>query len=180
MNGKEKNLPKNSLKNLSQDQKNFRRKRCLDFLVSIENHLHFLELVITGYVFWMFEYHLETKCAWNSTLQSYQVSKIDNQMHADLLFQWPRNCSQRVCASSRTVVGCCITTMCLVTQQFKKKVLLPVKIFLWFLSLLDLCPCDIFLFLRLRNYLKEHHFRKLKTNQLKVIPVSEYQYCYED
>ncbi|XP_008179957.1 protein GVQW3-like [Acyrthosiphon pisum] len=41
---------------LSQDQKNYRRDRCLDFLEQIENDPSFLERVITGNESWIFEY----------------------------------------------------------------------------------------------------------------------------
>lgn len=50
----------------------------------------------------------------------------------------------------------------------------------------DLSPCDFFLFPRLKNHLKGTHFGTLEniqtavTNQLKAIPVSEFQHCYED
>jgi len=46
---------------LSQDQKNNRRDRCLDFLEQIENDPSFLERVITGDESWIFEYDPETK-----------------------------------------------------------------------------------------------------------------------
>ncbi|VVC26068.1 Armadillo-like helical [Cinara cedri] len=46
---------------LSQDQKDNRRDRCLDFLEQIENDPSFLERVITGDEPWIFEYDPETK-----------------------------------------------------------------------------------------------------------------------
>ncbi|VVC37210.1 Armadillo-like helical [Cinara cedri] len=45
---------------LSQDQKDNRRDRCLDFLKQIENDPSFLERVITGDEPWIFEYDPET------------------------------------------------------------------------------------------------------------------------
>lgn len=50
----------------------------------------------------------------------------------------------------------------------------------------DLSPCDFFLFPRLKIHLKGHHFGTLEniakavTDQLKAIPVSEFQHCYEE
>ncbi|KAL4142816.1 hypothetical protein QTP88_005213 [Uroleucon formosanum] len=46
---------------LSQDQKDNRRDRCLDFLEQIANDHSFLERVITGDESWIFEYDPETK-----------------------------------------------------------------------------------------------------------------------
>jgi len=48
-------------KNLSQDQKDNRRDRCLDVLEHIENDPSFLERVITGDESWIFKYDSETK-----------------------------------------------------------------------------------------------------------------------
>ena len=50
----------------------------------------------------------------------------------------------------------------------------------------DLSPCDFFLFLKLKFHLKGRHFgtveniEKAETDQLKAIPVSDYQRCSED
>ncbi|GFT38701.1 protein GVQW3 [Trichonephila clavipes] len=50
----------------------------------------------------------------------------------------------------------------------------------------DLSPCDFFLFPKLKNYLKGHHFGTLEniqtavTDQLKTIPISEFLQCYEE
>ncbi|GFT00902.1 putative mariner transposase [Trichonephila clavipes] len=50
----------------------------------------------------------------------------------------------------------------------------------------DLSPCDFFLFPKLKNHLKGHHFGTLEnietavTDQLKSIPVSEFHQCYEE
>lgn len=50
----------------------------------------------------------------------------------------------------------------------------------------DLSPCDFFLFPNLKRHLKGHHFgtveniKKNVTDQLKDIPVSEFQRCYEE
>ena len=50
----------------------------------------------------------------------------------------------------------------------------------------DLSPCDFFLFPILRFHLKGRHFgmveniEKTETDQLKAIPVSDYQRCYEE
>ncbi|GFU49844.1 uncharacterized protein TNCV_4686121 [Trichonephila clavipes] len=50
----------------------------------------------------------------------------------------------------------------------------------------DLCPCDFFLFPKLKNHLKGHHFGTLEiiqtavTDQLKAIPISEFHQCYEE
>jgi hypothetical protein len=46
---------------LSQDQKDNRRDRCLDFLEQIENYHSFLEGIITGDESWIFEYDPETQ-----------------------------------------------------------------------------------------------------------------------
>jgi len=60
------------------------------------------------------------------------------------------------------------------------------KAFLWFLSplFMDLNPCDFFLFPRLKNHLKGHHFgtldiQKSVTDVLKGIPAEAFQHCYE-
>ena len=50
----------------------------------------------------------------------------------------------------------------------------------------DLSPWDFFLFPKLKFHLKGRHFgtveniEKAVTDQLKVIPVSDYQRCYEE
>ncbi|GFX11260.1 putative transposase [Trichonephila clavipes] len=50
----------------------------------------------------------------------------------------------------------------------------------------DLSPCDGFLFPKLKNLLKGHHFGTLEniqtavTDQLKAIPISEFHQCYEE
>jgi len=50
----------------------------------------------------------------------------------------------------------------------------------------DLSTCDFFLFPKLKLHLKGRHFgtveniEKAVTDQLKVIPVSDYQRCYEE
>ncbi|GFV45625.1 down syndrome cell adhesion molecule-like protein Dscam2 [Trichonephila clavipes] len=50
----------------------------------------------------------------------------------------------------------------------------------------DLTPCDFFLFPKLKNHLKGHHFGTLKkiqtavTDHLKAIPISECYQCYEE
>ncbi|GFT99461.1 putative transposase [Trichonephila clavipes] len=50
----------------------------------------------------------------------------------------------------------------------------------------DLSPCDFFLFPKLKNHLKGHHFVTLENNQtaitdqLKAIPISEFHQCYEE
>jgi transposase len=50
----------------------------------------------------------------------------------------------------------------------------------------DLSPCDLFLFPKLKFHLKWRHFgtventEKAVTDQLKAIPVSDYQHCYEE
>ncbi|GFU18687.1 putative transposase [Trichonephila clavipes] len=50
----------------------------------------------------------------------------------------------------------------------------------------DLSPCDFFLFPKLKNHLKGHHFGTLEniqttvTDQLKAIPISEFHQCYEE
>lgn len=48
-------------RHLSQDQKDIRKARCVDFLDAIEQDPHFLERVITGDETWVFEYDPETK-----------------------------------------------------------------------------------------------------------------------
>ncbi|GFY25898.1 putative transposase [Trichonephila clavipes] len=50
----------------------------------------------------------------------------------------------------------------------------------------DLSPCDFFLFPKLKNSLKVHHFGTLEniqttvTDQLKAIPIFEFHQCYEE
>jgi len=50
----------------------------------------------------------------------------------------------------------------------------------------DLSPCDFFLFQKLKFHLKGCHFgtveniEKAVTDQLKAIPVSDFQSCYEE
>ncbi|GFU23208.1 putative transposase [Trichonephila clavipes] len=50
----------------------------------------------------------------------------------------------------------------------------------------DLSPCDFFLFPKLKNHLRGHHFGALEniltsiTDQLKAIPISESHQCYEE
>ncbi|GFV97501.1 putative transposase [Trichonephila clavipes] len=50
----------------------------------------------------------------------------------------------------------------------------------------DLSPCDFFLFRKLKNHLKGHHFgtqeniQTAVTDQLKSIPISEFHQCYEE
>ncbi|GFW96394.1 putative transposase [Trichonephila clavipes] len=50
----------------------------------------------------------------------------------------------------------------------------------------DLSPCYFFLFMKLKNHLKGHHFGTLEniqtavTDQLKAIPISEFHQCYEE
>jgi hypothetical protein len=50
----------------------------------------------------------------------------------------------------------------------------------------DLSPCDFFLFPKLKFRLKGRHFGKVGhiekavTDQLKAIPVGDYQRCYEE
>ncbi|GFT55919.1 putative transposase [Trichonephila clavipes] len=50
----------------------------------------------------------------------------------------------------------------------------------------DLSPCDFFLFPKLKNHLKGHHFGTLEniqtvvTDQLKAIPMSEFHQCCEE
>ncbi|GFS62926.1 protein GVQW3 [Trichonephila clavipes] len=50
----------------------------------------------------------------------------------------------------------------------------------------DLSPCDFFLFPKLNNHLKGHHFGTLEniqtavTDQPKAIPISEFYQCYEE
>ncbi|GFW93571.1 putative transposase [Trichonephila clavipes] len=50
----------------------------------------------------------------------------------------------------------------------------------------DLSPCDFFLFPKLNNHLKGHHFgtleniQKAATDHLKAIPISEFHQCYEE
>ncbi|GFV59328.1 uncharacterized protein TNCV_2340691 [Trichonephila clavipes] len=50
----------------------------------------------------------------------------------------------------------------------------------------DLSPCDFFLFPKLKNPLKGHHFGTLEniqtavSDQLKAIPISEFHQCHEE
>ncbi|GFV40701.1 putative mariner transposase [Trichonephila clavipes] len=50
----------------------------------------------------------------------------------------------------------------------------------------DLIPCEFFLFPKLKNHLKGHHFGTLEniqtavTDQLNAIPISEFPQCYEE
>jgi len=49
----------------------------------------------------------------------------------------------------------------------------------------QICPCDFFLFPRLKNNLKVRHFgtldniQKIVTDKLKGIPAEAFQHCYE-
>ena len=49
----------------------------------------------------------------------------------------------------------------------------------------DLSPCELFLFPRLKNYLKRHHFvtlgniQKSETEELESIPAEAFDHCYE-
>ena len=49
----------------------------------------------------------------------------------------------------------------------------------------DLSPCDFFLFHKLKNVLKGHHFGTLEniqknvTDMLRTIPVEDFQRCYQ-
>jgi len=79
------------MKILSQDQKDNRRDRCLDFLEQIENGPSFLERVITGDESWIFEYDPETKRQsqeWHTSASPRQEKRkneqVKNQKHADL------------------------------------------------------------------------------------------------
>jgi len=80
-------------RNLSQDQKDMRKKRYVDFLNLIANDLHFLERVITGDEFWVFEFDPETKrqsMEWHTSTspqpKKARKSKVKDQKHAGLHF----------------------------------------------------------------------------------------------
>ncbi len=88
--------------------------------------------------------------------------------------------------TSRTT-GCCIMTRFLATQQFQLTSFWPKRTFVWQPPyLLNLNPCNFFLFLKLKNCLKRLHIGTVKniqrtvTNQLKAIPESDFQHCYND
>jgi len=79
-------------RNLSQDQKDMRKERCVDFLNLIANDSDFLERVITGDESWVFEFDPETKrqsMEWHTQHLHGQKSKkeqVKDQKHAGLLF----------------------------------------------------------------------------------------------
>ena len=93
-----------------------------------------------------------------------------------------------VCDQALHALGCCTTTTHHVTRQspsmnFWQKKRIPVVPQPHYLP--DLGPCDFFLFLRLKNHLKGHHFvtldniQKSVTDELKGIPAEAFQHCYE-
>ncbi|XP_029342293.1 uncharacterized protein LOC115033595 [Acyrthosiphon pisum] len=79
------------LKISSQDQKDNRRDRCLDFMEQIENDHSFLECVITGDKSWIYEYDPEMKRQsqeWHTSQHHRGKKKKNEQLNqndADLL-----------------------------------------------------------------------------------------------
>ena len=208
-------------KNLSQDQKNIRKERCLDFLNSIENDPHFLERVITGDESWVFEYDPETKrqsMEWHTSTsprpKKARMAKskikcmlicffdIHGIVHKEFLPQGQtvnRHFYREVLERLRKRVirvrpniknkwvlhhdnAPCHTAISI--NEFLASKNIPVAPQPPYSP--DLSPCDFFLFPKLKNHLKGNHFGTVKniqtavTDQLKVIPVSEFQHCYEE
>lgn len=208
-------------KNLSQDQKDIRRERCIDFLESIENDPHFLERVVTGDESWVFEYDPETKrqsMEWHTSTsprpKKARMSKSKIKCMFICFFDSQGVVHKEFVPQGETV-----------NQHFYRKVLenlrkrvmrvrpniknnwvlhhdnapchtaISINEFLASKNIPlapqppyspDLSPCDFFLFPRLKNHLKGRHFgtvvniQMAVTDQLKTIPVSEFQHCYED
>ena len=98
-----------------------------------------------------------------------------------------------VCMRPRLqTIGCSITTMALVTWRSLLSNFWLKRVFLWCHSphtpMIWVRTIFLFflLFPKLKLYLKGHHFwivwniEKAVTNQLKAIPVSDFQWCYEE
>ena len=92
-----------------------------------------------------------------------------------------------VCDQVLHALGCCTTTTPHVTRQSPSMNFGRKKHSCGFSApyLPDLSPCDFFLFPRLKNHLKGHHFgtldniQKSVTDGLKGIPAEAFQHCYE-
>ncbi|XP_066258179.1 histone-lysine N-methyltransferase SETMAR-like [Euwallacea similis] len=208
-------------KNLSQNQKDIRKERCLDLLESIENEPNFVERVITSDESWVFEYDPETK------RQSMEWHRLTS----------PRSKKERMIKSKiKCMLICFFDVQGIVHKEFvpegqtvnkhfyrevlerlRKRFIrvrpniknnwalhhdnapchtaISINEFLARKNIHvapqppyspDLSPCDFFLSPKLKNYLKGTHFGTLQniktavTDQLKAIPVSEFQHCYAD
>jgi len=92
-----------------------------------------------------------------------------------------------VCDQALDALGCWTTTTPQVTQQSPSMNVWQKKTFLWFIStpIRRNCPCDFFLFTRLKYHVKGRHFgildniRKSVTDEPKSIPAEVFQHCYE-
>ncbi|KAL4085370.1 hypothetical protein QTP88_027229 [Uroleucon formosanum] len=205
---------------LSQDQKDNRRDRCLDFLEQIENYPSFLERVITGDESWIFEYDPETmrqSQEWHtsasprqkkgrmskSKIKSMLICFFDSQgiVHKEFVPQGQtmnQKFYKEVLEKLRKRVICvrpkikntwvlyhdnapCHAAISI--NQFLATKNIPVAFQPPYSS--DLSPCDFFLFPRIKIHLKGRHFGTLEniqssvTDELKAIPVTEFQNCYK-
>ena len=174
-----------------QDQKDIRRDKCIDFLESTENDPHFLECVIT----WLLEYNLETKC---QSMERHTPSSPWPKKKQEWANQRSKACwCAFLTARESFTKNLCLHAKGLIntfTKRFLKDYLILVNSFLASKNIPvasqphspDLSPCDFFLFPRLKTHLKELCFgapdniQTAVTNQLKAIPVSEFQHCYEE
>lgn len=208
-------------KNLSQDQKDLRKERSLDFLESIENDPHFLERVITGDESWVFEYDPETKrqsMEWHTSSsprpKKARMSKSKIKCMLICFFDSHGIVHKEFVPQGQTVNQHFYRE---VLERLRKRVLrvrpnikanwvlhhdnAPCHTAISVMEFLasknipvapqppyspDLSPCDFFLFPRLKNHLRGTHFGTLEniqsavTDQLKIIPVAEFQQCYDD
>lgn len=208
-------------KNLSQDQKNIRKERCLDFLDSIENDPHFLERVITGDESWVFEYDPETKrqsMEWHTSTsprpKKARMAKSKIKSMLICFFDIHGIVHKEFLPPGQTVNQHFYRE---VLERLRKRVIrvrpniknnwvlhhdnapchtaISINEYLASKNIPvapqppyspDLSPCDFFLFPKLKNHLKGNHFGTVEniqtavTDQLKVIPVSEFQHCYEE
>lgn len=205
---------------LSQDQKDNRRDRCLDFLEQIENDPSFLERVITGDESWIFEYDPETKRQsqeWHtsasprqkkgrmskSKIKSMLICFFDSQgiVHKEFVPQGQtvnqhfykevlEKLRKRVIRVRPNIKSTwvlhhdnapCHTAISI--SQFLATKNIPVAPQPPYSP--DLSPCDFFLFPRIKIHLKGRHFGTLEniqpsvTDELKAIPVTEFQNCYK-
>ncbi|XP_066261786.1 protein GVQW3-like [Euwallacea similis] len=208
-------------KNLSKNQKDIRKERCLDFLESIENEPNFVERVITGDESWVFEYDPETKrqsMEWHRLTsprpKKARMSKSKIKCMLICFFDIQGIVHKEFVPEGQTV-----------NKHFYRKVLERLRQRVirvrpniknnWVLHhdnapchtaisinefwahknihvapqppySPDLSPCNFFLFPKLKNYLKGTRFETLQniktavTDQLKTIPVSDFQHCYAD
>ncbi|KAL4113850.1 hypothetical protein QTP88_017411 [Uroleucon formosanum] len=185
---------------LSQDQKDNRRDTCLDFLEQIENDPSFLERIITGDESWIFEYDPEIKRQsqeWHtsasprqkkgrmskSKIKSMLICFFDSQgiVHKEFVPQdqtlnqtFYKEVLEKILKKGHSSIS---------INQFLATKNIPVAPQAPYSP--DLSPCDFFLFPRIKIHLKGRHFGTLEniqssvTDELKAIPVTEFQNCYK-